>query len=92
MEHITQGIVRDCLPFMIAILKYKNSKVFVSMVKYLMRNDKNFEENELSGFLLQDAAERLDRANELEEAMQLYASSYECFKLFKTRIDSNKTD
>jgi hypothetical protein len=24
--------------------------------------------------------------------MQLYALSYECFKLFKTRIDSNKAD
>lgn len=92
MKNITQTIVRECLPFMIANLKYKNDEAFVSMVKSLMRYDTDFKENDLSGFLLQNAAERLDRTNKLQEAMQLYALSYECFKLFKTRIDSNKTD
>lgn len=92
MKDIIQRFVRNCMPFMIANLKYRNDEAFVSMIKSLMRYDTDFKENELSGFLVQNAAERLDRANELEEAMQLYALSYECFELFKTRIDSNKTD
>jgi len=92
MKYITQTFIRDCLPFMIASLKYKNDEAFVSMIKSLMRYDTDFKENELSGFLLQNAAETLERTNRLQEAMQLYALSYECFKLFKTRIDSNKTD
>jgi hypothetical protein len=92
MKNITQTFIRECLPFMIANLKYKNDEAFVSMVKSLMHYDTDFKENDLSGFLLQNAAERLERTNKLQEAIQVYALSYECFRLFKTRIDSNKAD
>jgi len=91
LENIIQTFIRDCLPFMTAKIRYRNEEIFLSMVKLLNQYDKNFEENELSGFLYQGAANLLEKEGEIDEAMEFYALSFDCFKLFKTRIDSDRT-